>query len=343
MVNKQSEKKENPEIIGSRKDSHLDLALDSQNDQIDHRFYYEPMLAVHPDKNATWEAKLGNQTQKYPIWISSMTGGTANADEINKKLAHTAKKFGFGIGLGSCRLAMADNSLSDGFNLRPILGDEIPFYVNLGIAQVEQLLETGNGHKIKRLIEKLSADGLIVHVNPLQEWLQPEGDVIRFPPLETIKKLLNEITFPIIVKEVGQGFGKESMKELLKLPLTAIEFAANGGTNFSKLELFRNSGVSDFYKEIVTLGHSSSEMVEFMNDIVREPGSDVKVQSVIVSGGVKSFLDGYYAISKSALPAMYGQAATFLKYANQSQEILDNFAWHQIQGLLLAKAFLKVK
>jgi isopentenyl-diphosphate delta-isomerase len=343
MLNKQSEEKENPEIMGTRKESHLNLAFESQNDQIDHRFYYEPMLSGHPDKNATWETKIGDQTQKYPIWISSMTGGTSNADDINKKLAHTAKKFGFGMGLGSCRLALADNSLTDGFNLRPILGDEIPFYVNLGIAQVEQLLEEGEAYKIKNLKEKLSADGLIVHVNPLQEWLQPEGDVIRYSPLETIKKLLNEISFPIIVKEVGQGFGKQSMEELLKLPLTAIEFAANGGTNFSKLELFRNAGISDFYKEIVTLGHSAAEMVDLMNEVVKETGKDIKVKTVIVSGGIKSFLDGYYAISKSALPAMYGQAATFLKYANQSQEVLDNFAWHQIQGLLLAKAFLKVK
>ena len=343
MLNKQLEEADNPEIMSVRKESHLNLALESQNDQIDHRFYYEPMLSGHPDKNATWETKLGEQTQKYPIWISSMTGGTSNADEINKKLAHTAKKFGFGMGLGSCRLALADNSLANGFNLRPILGDEIPFYVNLGIAQVEQLLESGEGYKIKNLKEKLSADGLIVHVNPLQEWLQPEGDTIRFAPLETIKRLLNEISFPIIVKEVGQGFGKQSMEELLKLPLTAVEFAANGGTNFSKLELFRNAGMNDFYKEIVTLGHSAAEMVELMNAVIEDPAIEVKTKSVIISGGIKSFLDGYYVISKSALPAMYGQAATFLKYANQAQEDLDNFAWHQIQGLMLAKAFLKVK
>ena len=343
MLNKESEEKDNPGIMGTRKESHLNLAFESQNDQIDHRFYYEPMLSGHPDKEETWETKIGEQIQKYPIWISSMTGGTSNADDINKKLAYTAKKFGFGMGLGSCRLALADNSLTEGFNLRPILGDEIPFYVNLGIAQVEQLLENGEAYKIKKLKEKLSADRLIVHVNPLQEWLQPEGDVIRFSPLETIKKLLNEVPFPIIVKEVGQGFGKQSMEALLKLPLAALEFAANGGTNFSKLELFRNAGISDFYKEIVTLGHSAGEMVELMNEVVNNSGKEIRVKTVIVSGGIKSFLDGYYAISKSALPAMYGQAATFLKYANQSQEVLDSFAWHQIQGLLLAKAFLKVK
>lgn len=326
-----------------RKESHLDLALESQNDLLDNRFYYEPMLAAHPDKKATWPITLGNQTQQYPIWISSMTGGTVNANNINIRLAHTAKKFGLGMGLGSCRLALENDALLEGFNLRPILGEEIPFYINLGIAQVEQLLEAGESHKIKRLKEKLNADGLIIHVNPLQEWLQPEGDHIRVAPIESIHKILNEIDFPLMVKEVGQGFGKESMRALMQLPLTAIEFAANGGTNFSKLELFRNKGMSEFFQEIINVGHSAPEMIGFMNEILEEPGNDIKCKTVIVSGGIKSFLDGYYAICTSKLPALYGQAATFLKYASRSQEELDAFTQHQIQGLMLAKAFLKVK
>ena len=336
-------KHEEIQIIHSRKESHLELAFESQNSYTDNRFYYEPMLAAHPDKTAAWPVNLGNQTQQYPIWISSMTGGTVNANNINTRLAHTAKKFGLGMGLGSCRLALENEAHLEGFNLRPILGDEIPFYINLGIAQVEQLLEAGDGYKIKRLKEKLSADGLIIHVNPLQEWLQPEGDQIKVAPVVTLKKVLNEIDFPLIVKEVGQGFGKESMKALLQLPLTAIEFAANGGTNFSKLELFRNKGMSEFFQEIINVGHSAPEMIGFMNKILAEAGNNLPCKTVIVSGGIKSFLDGYHAISTSKLPALYGQAATFLKYASSSQEELDAFTQHQIQGLMLAKAFLKVK
>lgn len=343
MVENQLEDNERPEVIESRKDSHLHLALESQNDQIDYRFYYEPMLSAHPDPHELWETSLGQKTQNYPIWISSMTGGTTNADEVNRKLATVAHKFGLGMGLGSCRIALSSASAAKGFQLRPVLGDGVPFYINLGIAQLEQLLENGESYKVRNLREILNADGLIVHVNPLQEWLQPEGDRIRFAPLQTIEKLLHEFDFPLIVKEVGQGFGKQSMEALMKLPLTAVEFAANGGTNFSKLELFRNQKVVEFYKEIVALGHSATEMVAFMNEIVQQNPSEVQVKKIIVSGGIRNFLDGYYAISKSALPAMYGQAANFLKYANKSQEDLDEYVWHQIQGLLLARAFLKVK
>ncbi len=326
-----------------RKQSHLELAFASQNNIRDNRFCYEPMLSAHPQKDELWEVKLGHQFMKYPIWISSMTGGSSQAGAINKMLAVTAKKFGLGMGLGSCRIILESDTYFQDFNLRPIMGDEIPLYANLGIAQIEQLLQTNRVHLIKNLVQKLNADGLIIHVNPLQEWLQPEGDRIENSPIETIQKLINEIDIPLIVKEVGQGFGKESMKELLKLPLLAIDFAANGGTNFSKLELFRNPELKKYFEPIVNLGHSAEEMTNFLNEAIEDLGEKRKCNTVIISGGVRDFLDGYYLISKANLPALYGHASGFLKWANESQEALDAYAQRQIEGLLFAKAFLKIK
>lgn len=343
MLYKQIVKHEKLNITDSRKRSHLELAFESQNDKTDSRFYYEPMLSGHPDKTGNWEIKIGNKTVNFPIWISSMTGGTSKAGNINKMLAKTAKKFGFGMGLGSCRIILEDNTYLQDFNLRPILGDEIPFYANIGIAQIEEILETNQSFLLKKLVNKLNVDGLIIHVNPLQEWLQPEGNIIRFPPLNTIKKLMNEIDIPLIIKEVGQGFGKESIYELLKLPLVAIDFAASGGTNFSKLELFRNSDLKEYFDAIISIGHTSEEMVGLLNAAVETLGKQRKCNMVIISGGIKNFLDGYYLISKSKIPAVYGQASAFLKYANKSQEALDEYAQHQAEGLLLAKSFLKIK
>lgn len=330
------------DIADLRKQSHLDLALQSQNRQLDTRFYYEPMLSGFPNET-TWPVQFGQKTMQFPIWISSMTGGTSQAGPINKLLAETARKFGFGMGLGSCRIILDDATYFEDFNLRPILGEEVPFFANIGIAQLEEILESGQVYLLKQLVQKLDADGLIVHVNPLQEWLQPEGDVIRFSPVETLKRLLNEVTFPLIVKEVGQGFGKESLIALLTLPLLAIDFAANGGTNFAKLELFRNKELQEFFEPVVALGHSSEEMLGFLNEAIEELGAKRTCEHVIVSGGIRHFLDGYYSISKATMPAVYGQAAPFLHYANVSQEALNNYAHHQTQGLLLAKSFLKVK
>lgn len=330
------------EAADLRKQNHLDLAFASQSDLMDGRFYYEPMLEGHP-KQSDLPIQFGNRTMRYPIWISSMTGGTSAAGQLNKILAKTAGKYGFGMGLGSCRIIIEDNTYFDDFNLRPILGDASPLFANVGIAQIERLIDNGQASKLKTLVDKLDADGLIIHVNPLQEWLQPEGDIIQRSPLTTIKQLLNEIDTPIIVKEVGQGFGPESMKELLKLPILAIDFAANGGTNFSKLELLRNKPLQEYYEDVISLGHSAAEMVNFLNTAIQELGADRKCDNVIISGGVKNFLDGYYLISKSEIPAIYGQASPFLKHANEGQEALDAFAEMQIKGLLMAQNFLTIR
>src|SRR5699024_3815042 len=84
----------------SRKDSHVALALSSRNESIDPRFFYEPMMAAHPDENSTWPIQLGNKNLRYPLWISSMTGGTSKTNEINQRLAIAAGKFGLGMGVG---------------------------------------------------------------------------------------------------------------------------------------------------------------------------------------------------------------------------------------------------
>src|SRR5690606_18585640 len=117
------------------------------------------------------------------------------------------------------------------FDWRQTIGSELPFYANLGIAQIEVLLEERAIERVHALVERLGADGLIIHVNPLQEWFQPEGDRLRVSPLETIQRFLEIAPYPVIVKEVGQGMGPASLRALLTLPLAAVEFGAFGGTN----------------------------------------------------------------------------------------------------------------
>lgn len=336
-------KQEEIKVSDSRKKSHIELALTSQNDGIDNRFYYEPMLAAHPKPEDTMPVKMGNQQLNFPIWISSMTGGTARAGAINKLLANAARKFRLGMGLGSCRIILEDDTYFEDFNLRPVLGDEIPFFANLGIAQVEQLLENHKTQLVKKLLKRLDANGLVIHVNPLQEWLQPEGDRFKTAPIESIKKLLNEIDDPVMVKEVGQGYGPESMTELLKLPLLAVDFAANGGTNFSKIELQRNPNADKSFEALVSIGHPAEEMMKFLNHAVAELGDERKCKMAIISGGIKNFLDGFYFMSKCKLPSVYAQASAFLKYAQISQEALDNYIHSQINGLLLSRSYLRLK
>lgn len=330
-----------------RKKDHIELAFKSQvnSQQLDSRFYYEPILSTHPKPESKKPFVFLGKTVQVPLWISSMTGGTALARTINSNLARAAKEFGFGMGLGSCRGLLTDNSYFQDFNIRPIIGEELPLYANLGIAQIERLLDNKQLFLISDLLDRLQADGLIIHVNPMQEWLQPEGDYFKYPPLETIERLMDQLPkHKYIVKEVGQGMGYESLKALFQLPLQAVDFAANGGTNFAKLELLRSTQVKQqTYETLANVGHSALDMTLMTNQIVEELGSKLLCKTVIISGGIKSFLDGYYLINKINLKAVYGQASSFLKYARGTYRELYEYVKSQIEGLDLAHAFLKIR
>ena len=330
-----------------RKKDHIDLAFKSQIgvDSLDKRFYYEPLFAPHPTKEALYgnTTFLGKRMQA-PIWVSSMTGGTKMANTINHSLAKVCGAFGMGMGLGSCRaLLYSDEHLKD-FDVRHLIGDDFPLYANLGIAQLEQLIFQNELYRIYQLLDKLKADGLIIHINPFQEWMQPEGDRYAQSPLTTIRTILDKMDIRVVVKEVGQGMGYESLKALLQLPLEAVDFAASGGTNFSMVELLRSDETQRAaYQNLAHVGHSAEEMVNLCNQIKEELGNKLQCHQLIISGGVKDFLDGYYLTEKADFPAIYGQASGFLKHAQGDYESLYQHVERQVEGLKLAKAYLKVR
>lgn len=337
-------REEDDQQASSRKEDHIDLAFKSAVASFhrDERFFYEPMLNPHPSDGAKMPVDFLGKTLQFPVWVSSMTGGTEKANTINHNLARLCGEYGLGMGLGSCRQLLYDDRRLEEFNIRPKMKDQ-PLMINLGVAQLEELLEDKELDRVKRLINKLQADGLIIHVNPLQEWLQPEGDVFRQPPLETVEQVLEQVDYPIIVKEVGQGFGKSSIKALLKLPIAAIDLAGFGGTNFSKLELLRSDEIKfESYKDMFRLGHTCDEMIGWINDIVKDNGEDVRCEKVIISGGVTNFLDGYYLMQKCNIPSFYAQASAFLKYAMNYDE-LEKHLIFQIEGLKMAAACLRIK
>lgn len=106
---------------------------------------------------------------------------------------------------------------------------------------------------------------------------------------------------------------------------------------------FRNPAMKEYFESVISIGHTAKKLTDFLNDTIDGLGARRKCNLAINSGGIKDFLDGYYLISKSKIPAVYGQASALLRYANQSQETLDMYAQHQSEGLMPAKAFLKIK
>ena len=331
--------------MSNRKNDHITLATKSRITTLesDNRFYYEPLLASHPLKNPSPFNCLG-KTLKYPIWVSSMTGGADQARNINHNLATICREFGFGMGLGSCRILLENRERWVDFDLRATLGNEVPFYANLGIAQLEELVHYKRTNEIETLVQDLKCDGIIIHINPLQEAIQPGGDKIKVAPLETIKTFISNTNLKVIVKEVGQGFGPKSLFELLKLPLEALEFGALGGTNFALLEMHRRTDAGlDQYLPLAKCGHSASEMVQFANKIVIDHPNDIKCHQLIISGGITNAVDGFYLTNQSTIPAVFGMGSAFLQYAAVGIDELRSYCENLVWSYQLAQNYLAFK
>jgi isopentenyl-diphosphate delta-isomerase len=323
--------------LAERKGSHIELAHLSQTsgDGIDSRFNYEPLFFSHPKSHDKWETEFLGSSFDYPIWISSMTGGTEKAALIIKNLGTLAGKYKLGMGLGSCRpLLHSDDRLPE-FTIRKYLGDQ-PLLANLGIAQVEECVLNGTVSLIHELVKKTQATGLLIHLNPLQEWLQPEGDRYTLSPLETLKRFLDDVSYPVLVKEVGQGMGPKSLKALLTLPIHGIEFGAFGGTNFTKLESLRAKD-TQMKEPFIRVGHTASEMIEVLNAL------PVGKKEFIISGGIKNVLDGYELKMKLKAPSLIGMASPFLNPAMESFEALEKYFLNMREALLTARGVLSVK
>jgi isopentenyl-diphosphate delta-isomerase len=136
--------------------------------------------------------------------------------------------------------------------------------------------------------------------------------------------------------------GPASLHALMQLPLKAIDFGAAGGTNFSILEILRSNDQNSTQAPFAYVGHTANEMVGYVNDIL-ENDKNIACNSFIISGGVKTFLDGYYHISKIKTSAVYGQAAPFLKVALSGYDAICSLIEEQKKGYLLAKNILKVR
>jgi isopentenyl-diphosphate Delta-isomerase len=323
--------------LAERKGDHIELAARARtaSTDIDCRFNYEPLFFTHPDQNEKWESTFLNFDLDYPVWISSMTGGTDHAKRINENLARLCGEFKLGMGLGSCRSLLTDKSRLNEFAVKKYMGNQ-PFFANIGIAQVEELLSSQSTHLIHEMVKTVEADGLIIHINPLQEWFQPEGDRYKVSPLLTLNRFLENCPYKVIVKEVGQGMGPKSLKALLELPIAGIELAAFGGTNFTLLEKMR--GEEELSREgFIHVGHSAREMVGFLNAL---PSRN---KEIIISGGIKTMLDGFELKQRLKANSVIGMASAFLDPALRDYEPLKSFFLSQKEALMTAKSLLEIK
>jgi len=171
-----------------------------------------------------------------PFIISGMTGGYAKAEQINRQLAEVCVQKNIALGVGSQRQASENRQYHRSFSVVRETAPRIPIFGNIGAAEVARLRDAS---PIVRLIDLIQADGFAIHLNPLQELLQPEGDTNFRGVLDGIALLVNSIHVPIIVKEVGAGISADVARRLIDVGVKIIDIAGAGGTSWAGIEIIR--------------------------------------------------------------------------------------------------------
>lgn len=245
-----------------------------------------------------------------PILISSMTGGTEEAGEINRRLAEAAQEVGVAMGVGSQRAAIEHPEQIPTFTISRKVAPDILMFANLGAVQ----LNYGYGvDECRRAVEMIAANALILHLNPLQEAVQDAGDTnfaILAKKIEAICKMLE---VPVIAKEVGWGISERTAKLLANCGVAAIDVAGAGGTSWSQVEMHR--APDEFTRKLAStfVGWGIPTANSILNVQKAVPG-----MTIFASGGLKDGLDIAKCIALGA--SLGGMAGQFLKAAAISTE-----------------------
>jgi isopentenyl-diphosphate delta-isomerase len=266
-----------------------------------HRALPEMDLAEVDPSTAIFGRKLAA-----PVLISCMTGGTPEARRINRRLARVAQSLGFAMGLGSGRALIESPDSVETFDVRSLAPDAALF-ANLGAVQLNQ----GYGvDQCRRLVELLHADALVLHLNPLQEALQPEGDTCFRGLLAQIERLCSAAGFPIVVKEVGWGIGAADVRALFEAGVAAVDVAGAGGTSWSEVERYR---IAEPWRRRVA-GAFAGWGIPTARALI-EARAIAPSETLIASGGIRSALDVAKALALGA--DLVGIAGPFLRAADE--------------------------
>ncbi len=233
-----------------RKKEHIELCLTdkvafhSKTNGFDKYDYIHDALTEVDISKISFQTKLFSKKINFPFLISCMTGGTEEAENINQRLAVIAEELKIPIGVGSQRQALENKENHNSYKVIRKTAKSVPVLGNIGAAQIVQ---SKNLTDILSLIEMLEADAFVVHLNPLQELLQPEGEPNFVGLLSKLEKLIQKSEVPVIIKEVGSGISKDTAKKLLNIGVSGIDVAGAGGTSWAGVEIIRSKSENDFW------------------------------------------------------------------------------------------------
>jgi isopentenyl-diphosphate delta-isomerase len=275
-------------MISARKDEHLRICLEEDvrpqtlGTGLDrYRFVHQAL----PELNLT-QVNLGTvflgKSLRAPLLVSSMTGGTPAAKTVNRHLAEAAQALSVGMSVGSQRAALRDPRWADTYRVRDVAPD-ILLVANLGAVQLNGSYAVEH---CQEAVDMIAADALALHLNPLQEALQPEGDTDFGGLLSRIEAVCRALSVPVIVKEVGCGLSERVARQLVDAGVSALDVAGAGGTSWSQVERYRarTQKQAHIAAQFVDWGISTVDSIR----MVRAAAPDIPL---IASGGIETGID----------------------------------------------------
>lgn len=301
-----------------RKSDHIRINLeeDTQFPRLttgleNYRFTHNALPELNLSEIDTSSTLFGKRLNA-PLLISSMTGGTDEAKRINSRLAEAAQEAGIAMGVGSQRVAIENPSVAETFNVRPIAPD-ILLFANLGAIQ----LNYGYGlDQCQRAVDMLEADALILHLNPLQEAVQPEGDANWTGLLAKIELVCKALPVPVIAKEVGWGLSEQVARRLVEAGVGGLDVAGSGGTSWSEVEYHR--APTAFHAQVA---RSFADWGLPTTDSIIQCRRATSALPLIASGGLRDGIDVAKCIALGA--NMGGLAGPFLRAAANSVDAVQ--------------------
>ena len=300
--------------IDQRKADHIKINLEKDVRSArttgleNYQFFHEALPELDLNRVDTGLSLFGKRMAA-PILISSMTGGTADAETINLRLAQAAQEVKVAMGIGSQRAAIEDPDQARTFQVRRAAPD-ILLFANLGAVQLNY------GYSLdhcRRAVDMIEADALILHLNPLQEAVQDAGDTNFEGLAKKIEEVCKQIGVPVITKEVGWGISERTAKLLADCGVSAIDVAGAGGTSWSQVEMHR--APDEFTRQLaatfLSWGIPTADSILNVKKAIPE-------MTILASGGLKDGLDIAKCVALGA--TLGGMAGQFLKAAAVSAE-----------------------
>jgi len=310
------------DIIEKRKKEHIDIVKEQNIKHV--RNYWDDFILIHnalPEINMDeidTSVKFLNKKLNMPFLIAGMTGGFKMAGLINEELAEIAEKYGVGMGVGSQRMAIENGKYEETYSI--INKYNVPLKIaNIGAPQILQWKDYIE--KSQMAIDMISADALAIHLNFLQEVIQPEGERMAKGCIERIKNIAESVSKPVIVKETGAGISREVAEKLIDTGIKAIDVGGAGGTSFSAVEAYRARKRNDKIQEELgkifwNWGIPTPYSLIEIYDICRDAGVEI-----IATGGIRNGLDVAKAIALGA--SIAGAASIFLENGMEKMEIIS--------------------